>query len=85
MPNIPAVCDKCGNSVLSEVIVKDCTMHIHGHTEGPCACGGTFRILDGTYSHLGGPLNYCRATEADLAKFRDICHHCGVEVYQPAA
>lgn len=85
MPNLPAVCDKCGAAVLSKVIVKDCTMHIHGHVEGACDCGGSIRILDGTYSHLGGPLNFCRAAEADLAKFRDLCRRCGVEAHQSPA
>ncbi len=83
MPKLPAVCDKCGTAVLSQVRVKDCTCHMKDQVVGDCECGGVIRILDGTYSHLGGPLNYCRATEADLAKFWDMCSQFGVEVHQP--
>ena len=54
MPKIPAICDKCGVAVKSEIGLKDATAHIHGHREGDCPCGGTFQILDGTYTHLGG-------------------------------
>ncbi len=85
MPFIPAVCDKCGAVSLSGVNVKDCTCHIYDHVEGACQCGGAIRILNGTYSHLGGPLNFCRATEADLARFQDMCRRCGVEVHRNQA
>jgi hypothetical protein len=83
MPFIPAVCDKCGSIRLSDVKVKDCTCHIKDHIDGVCQCGGNLRVLGGTYSHLGGPLNYCRASQADLTKFRDMCRKCGVELHQP--
>lgn len=83
MPNLPEICDRCGAVQLSRVTVKDCTCHIKDHVEGLCQCGGNMRILDGTYSHLGGPLNYSRATEEDRAKFLEMCHQCGVEVHQP--
>lgn len=83
MPKLPAMCDKCGAISLSAVTVKDCTCHIQDHVSGACECGGEIRILDGTYSHLGGPLNYCRAREADQARFVEMCRVCGVEVHQP--
>jgi hypothetical protein len=83
MPNLPAVCDKCGAISLSDVKVKDCTCHIKDQVAGACECGGALKILDGTYSHLGGPLNYCRATKEDQAKFLEMCRHCGVELHQP--
>jgi len=85
MPRIPAICDKCETVYLSKVQVKDCTCHIQGHVEGPCVCGGKIRILDGTYSHLGGALNYCRASGENQAKFGQMCELCGVELYQPSA
>ncbi len=70
MPKIPAMCDRCGKVQTSEVSIRDATMHIRDHSEGPCPCGGTFRLLDGTYVHLGGPINLCNAPEDDIARFK---------------
>lgn len=78
MPRIPVICDRCGGAKLSHVTISDNTYHLSGETEGPCACGGTMRFLDGTYTHLGGPINFCRAPEADIARFKQACRSCGV-------
>ncbi|MGD8563565.1 MAG: hypothetical protein PVG03_13550 [Desulfarculaceae bacterium] len=72
MPQIPAVCDKCGKVELSSVLIKDNTYHIKDYVERTCECGGSLRILDGTYTHLGGPINFCRAPEESLIKFKEI-------------
>lgn len=77
MPFIPAICDKCGKTVESEVWIKDATYHIHDHVEGGCECGGALHILDGTYTHLGGPINFCNAPEADIKKFKEMCAQTG--------
>ena len=69
MPKIPAICDRCGAVVNSDIGLKDATAHVHGHCEGGCPCGGTFRILDGTYTHLGGPINFCNAPPEQIAIF----------------
>jgi hypothetical protein len=84
MPRIPAICDACGRALPSRVGLQDSTAHIHGHVEGACDCGGTLRILDGTYSHLGGPLNFCRAPAQEQARFREACRACGVECHTAA-
>lgn len=78
MPQIPVICDRCGQAKLSSVVIRDSTYHIAGEDDGPCDCGGTFRFLDGTYTHLGGPINFCRAPEADIARFKQACQACGV-------
>lgn len=70
MPYLPMICDQCGREELSGVSLDDATAHISGHVEGVCACGGKLRILDGTYTHLGGPVNLCRASPADMERFR---------------
>ena len=71
MPNLPAVCEKCGCASLTEVIIRDDTYHMPDTEWGTCRCGGTMHILGGTYSHLGGPLNFCNASTEDLIRFRD--------------
>ena len=71
VPNIPALCDRCGQARLSQVQIRDETMHIRDHREGPCPCGGEFRILDGTYVHLGGPINICNTSDESIAKFKE--------------
>ncbi len=78
MPRIPVICDRCGRARLSSVVIKDSTYHIKDQSEGPCECGGTLRFLDGTYTHLGGPINFCRAPDEDIARFKDACRACGV-------
>jgi len=78
MPMIPAVCDSCGRPRPSLVKIQDATMHLAGETGGACACGGTLRLIDGTYSHLGGPINLCRAPAEDLKRFAAACRACGV-------
>lgn len=77
MPNIPAFCNRCGEACLSQVSIKDATMHIHDHQEGPCPCGGTFVILDGTYTHLGGPINLCNASDDAIARFKEALKRLG--------
>ena len=77
MPRIPALCDKCGKVIESEVYLKDATAHIHGHVEGDCPCGGSFRILDGTYTHLGGPINFCNAPAEQIAIFKEAAAQTG--------
>lgn len=72
MPKIPAICNQCGQATLSEVSISDETMHIHGEEVGPCACGGTYVFLDGTYVHLGGPINLCNASPDDIARFKAV-------------
>jgi 4-carboxymuconolactone decarboxylase len=69
MPHIPAICDRCQKAVWSKVYIKDDTYHLNDTVEGNCECGGTFRVLDGTYTHLGGPLGYCRAPKEDRERF----------------
>ena len=69
MPNIPAICDQCEKVVWSKLYIKDDTYHLSGMVEGPCRCGGTFKVLDGTYTHLGGPLGFCRAPQEDRERF----------------
>lgn len=70
MPHIPAICNKCGDVRRSDVYISDETMHIHGEEAGPCACGGTFLFVDGTYVHLGGPLNLCNTSPEEIARFK---------------
>ena len=77
MPKIPAICDKCGKAIKSDIGLKDATAHIYGHIEGSCDCGGTFRILDGTYTHLGGPINFCNAPPEQKAKFKEAAAEVG--------
>jgi 4-carboxymuconolactone decarboxylase len=69
MPHIPAICDRCGKAAWSKVYIKDDTYHLSDMTEGPCGCGGVLRILDGTYTHLGGPLGFCRAPQKERERF----------------
>lgn len=69
MPKLPAICDSCGAAVLSDVRIRDDTFHLQDSDSGACSCGGKLRIPGGTYSHLGGPLNYCNAPDEDLQKF----------------
>ena len=69
MPHIPAICDSCGQPAWSKVYISDDTYHLKDIEAGPCECGGTYRILDGTYTHLGGPLGYCRAPQEDRERF----------------
>ena len=69
MPNLPAICDECGQAVRSDVRIRDDTYHLPDSEVGECDCGGRLRIAGGTYSHLGGPLNFCNAPEEELAKF----------------
>ena len=73
MPQIPAVCEKCGKAYNSQVWIKDSTYHIRDHVAGECECGGQVRILDGTYTHLGGPINFCNAPEETKTKFQELC------------
>lgn len=70
MPKIPAICDKCGDVCRSQVFISDETIHIHGEEAGPCACGGTYVFLDGTYVHLGGPINLCNTSPQAVARFK---------------
>lgn len=81
MLDIPAFCDKCGQPRPSGVHIADSTYHLKDQEAGRCPCGGTMRLLDGTYSHLGGPLNFCRAPEEDVARFRAACRQLGVPVH----
>lgn len=77
MPKLPAICQKCGRASLSEVTIRDDTYHLPATECGTCECGGALRIPGGTYSHLGGPLNYCNAPAEDLMRFRDGMEQLG--------
>lgn len=78
MPYIPMICDRCGREELSSVSLSDATAHIHDHVEGECACGGRLRIIDGTYTHLGGPINLCHASAVEVERFRQAKAHLGL-------
>lgn len=78
MPYLPKICDRCGQEELSGVSICDATAHIFDHAEGVCSCGGQLRILDGTYTHLGGPINLCHASPADVGRFRRAKERLGL-------
>ncbi|MFH1033638.1 MAG: hypothetical protein V1806_03955 [Pseudomonadota bacterium] len=71
MPKVPAICNRCGHVCRSRVFISDETIHIHGEEVGPCACGGTYVFLDGTYVHLGGPINLCNTSSEEIARFKE--------------
>lgn len=81
MPKIPAICEQCGKPVLSPVEIRDETRHLRDASVGTCVCGGTLRMLDGTYSHLGGPLNFSNAQAMDKALFCKIMDELGEDYY----
>ena len=83
MPHLPAICDQCGRPAWSRHYIRDNTYHLSDCQDGKCECGGTFKVLDGTYTHLGGPLNFCNAPECDRDKFYQAMEALGGDAYRP--
>ena len=81
MPHIPTICDRCGEPAWSDILIKDDTYHLSGMVTGTCHCGGNMRILDGTYTHLGGPLGFCRASKEDRERFYKAMEALGGEAW----